>query len=132
MQGSAGARLLPDLDLWRVDRVLEKGMVAEVEMYSAFYPPLERPRVGDSGLAGVLREAGVTDVFVVGLAADYCVASTAEDARGEGFGAAVVEEGTRAVEPEGWEGRKEELEGRGVRVVRMGAPEVERVRNLDS
>lgn len=113
-----------------MDRVIEKGQVAEVEMYSAFYPPLVNPRVGDSGLAAVLREAGVTDVYVVGLAADYCVGSTAEDARKEGFETVIVEEGTRAVEPETWEAKKKELEGKGVRIVSMNGLEVERVKNL--
>ncbi|OBT70120.1 hypothetical protein VE03_00555 [Pseudogymnoascus sp. 23342-1-I1] len=128
IQGTPGAELLGGWDVEKVDEVIEKGQMGEVEMYSAFYPPLERPRVGDSGLAALLKGKGVTDVFVVGLAADYCVAATAEDAVKEGFRAYIVEEGTRAVVPEGWGEKKRELEGRGVRVVGMGGEEVERVR----
>ncbi len=65
--------MIPELETAKVDRVIEKGQVAEVEMYSAFYDPFVNPRVSDSGLAGVLKEGRVTDVYVVGLAGDYCV-----------------------------------------------------------
>ncbi|OBT38610.1 hypothetical protein VE00_10942 [Pseudogymnoascus sp. WSF 3629] len=127
VQGSPGAELVKELDLSRVDKVLEKGQMASVEMYSAFHPPLSSPRVGDSGLSTLLKEKGVTDVYVVGLAADYCVAATAEDAVKEGFRAVIIEEGTRAVEPEKWGEKKKELEGRGVGVVGMKGKEVGRV-----
>jgi nicotinamidase-related amidase len=96
-------------------------------MYSAFYAPLQNPPVSDSGLAALLREHGITHVYVVGLAADYCVRSTAEDAVREGFETYVVEEGTRAVDPELWEGCKAEMEGRRVRIVGVDGPEVRRL-----
>lgn len=96
-------------------------------MYSAFYAPLAEPRVSDSGLAALLRGAGVTHVYVVGLAGDYCVRSTAEDAAREGFATYVVEEGTRAVDPGMWEGCKREMEERGVRVVAWEGQEVRRL-----
>ncbi|KAL5345712.1 NAD(+) salvage pathway protein [Pseudogymnoascus australis] len=128
VQGTKGAELVGGWDAGKVDKVIEKGQMKEVEMYSAFYPPLSSPRVGDSGLAALLRGEGITDVYVVGLAADYCVAATAEDAVKEGFKACIVEEGTRPVVPGGWEEKKVELEGKGVRVVGMGGEEVGRVR----
>lgn len=100
-------------------------------MYSAFYPPLQNPRVGDSGLASVLREAGITDVYVVGLAADYCVSATAEDAKREGFKTVIVDEATRPVDAAIWARSKRELEEvKGVRVVKLDGPEVKRVQNL--
>lgn len=130
MQGTSGAELVPELDLTKVDKVVEKGLDARVEMYSAFYDPLKSPRCSDSGLAGVLKGEGVTDVFVVGLAADYCVRFTAEDAAAEGFRTVIVEEGTRAVDEEGWRKVREEIEGKGVKVVRMHGEEVRRVVEL--
>jgi len=96
-------------------------------MYSAFYDPLAKPRVSDSGLAAVLREKGVTDVYVVGLAFDYCVKCTAIDAANEGFKTFVVEEGTKAVDPSTWEEVKTELKAKGVTVVRFEGEEVARV-----
>lgn len=127
VQGTRGAELIPELDAARLDRVVHKGTDPRVEMYSAFYDPLRSPRVSDSGLAPLLRAAGVTHVYVVGLAADYCVRSTAEDAVREGFGAYVVEEGTRAVDPAAWPGCKAEMEALGVRVVSRDSEEVRRL-----
>ena len=101
-------------------------------MYSAFYDPFTNPRVSDSGLADLLKEAKVTHVYVVGLAADYCVWNTAMDAHKEGFETVVVEEATRAVDEVGWGACKKQLEvegeeGKGVRVVRWEGEEVGRL-----
>ncbi|KAE9368430.1 isochorismatase [Stipitochalara longipes BDJ] len=127
VQGTEGANLIPELDMDKIDKVVEKGQVKEVEMYSAFYDPLEKPRVSDSGLAGVLREKGVTDVYCVGLAFDYCVKSTAVDAAKEGFKTYVVGEGTRAVDPAVWEEVEGDLKAKGVEVVSLNGEEVARV-----
>ncbi|RAL68002.1 hypothetical protein DID88_008726 [Monilinia fructigena] len=99
-----------------------------VEMYSAFYDPLENPRYIDSGLAGLLKDEGITDVFVVGLAADYCVKCTAEDSAKEGFKTFIIDEGTRPVDPAQWERVKFSLGG--VKVVSYNSEDVDRVRNF--
>ena len=128
VQDTPGAALIPELDQSKLDRIIEKGQRKEVEMYSAFYDPLVNPRISDSGLAGVLKEKGVTDVFVVGLAADYCVKATAVDAQKEGFRTCIVEEGTRAVDGESWEKVvKEDLRAQGVKVVSENGEEVRKV-----
>ena len=111
----------------KIDKVIEKGLRKEVEMYSAFYDPLEKPRVSDSGLAGLLREKGVTDVYVVGLAADYCVQATARDAKKEGFRTMIVEEGTRPVDQKGWEDMAVNLYKVGVEIVKADGEEVAKV-----
>jgi nicotinamidase-related amidase len=128
VQGTPGAELIPELDIKQVDNILEKGLRQEVEMYSAFYDPFLRPRCSDSGLADLLREKGITDVYVVGLAFDYCVKSTAVDAAREGFKTVIVQEGTRAVDEGNWESVVRELEVERVRVVKMDGEEVGRVR----
>ncbi len=124
MQNTPGAELVPELHKHKLDKVMEKGMDPRVEMYSVFYDPL---KVSDSGLAGVLKEEGITDVYVVGLAADYCVNFTAADAASEGFRTLIIEEATKAVDEDGWAAVKKELEGKGVRVVGIDGPEVHRV-----
>ncbi|KAK0632633.1 Isochorismatase-like protein [Immersiella caudata] len=129
VQHSPGAELIPELEVSRLDKVIEKGTDPRVEMYSAFYDPLKNPRVSDSGLAAVLREAEVTHVFVVGLAGDYCVKCTATDAHAEGFTTYVVDEGTKAVDAAGWEACKAEIQGCGVSVVSKDGPEVRRLLN---
>jgi len=130
VQTTPGAELVSSLNVSKVDVVIEKGKNEHVEMYSAFYDPLKEPRVEDSGLAGRLRESGVTHCFVVGLAADYCVKATAVDAAAEGFETFIVEEGTRAVEQSGWEECKRELNRKGVSVIDMDGEEVNRVKKL--
>lgn len=110
--------------------MLRKGTDARVEMYSAFYTPLKEPRFGDSGLAGRLRERGITDCYVVGLAADFCVMSTAVDAAAEGFKTWLVEEGTRPVTGDGWTECKGTLKEKGIEVVSFHGEEVGRVRAL--
>lgn len=96
-------------------------------MYSAFYDPFH---VSDSGLKGRLKREGITDVFVVGLAADYCVRATAEHAVDEGFRTFVVEEGTRPVMVDQWKGVRREIEEHGVMFVKRDGEEVKRVQAL--
>lgn len=127
VQRTPGAELVPELEKGLIDQVVEKGTDARVEMYSAFYDPFTSPRVSDSGLRDVLREKGVTDVYVVGLAGDYCVKYTALDAVAEGFRTFVVEEGTRAVDADAWAECRREIEGRGVKVVTLHDPEIGRL-----
>ncbi|OIW23945.1 Isochorismatase hydrolase [Coniochaeta ligniaria NRRL 30616] len=127
VQGTSGAELVPELEVGLIDKVIEKGTDPRVEMYSAFYAPFTSPRVSDSGLKDGLREEGITDVYVVGLAGDYCVKNTALDAAAEGFRTFVVEEGTRAVDAVGWEDCRREIERGGVKVVSVHGPEVGRL-----
>jgi len=130
VQGSAGARFAPELDAARIQHVVRKGGDRDVECYSAFGPPFRDPPATGTGLAETLRAAGVTHVFVAGLAADYCVRCSAVDAAREGFVTVVVREGTKAVVPEDMEKVERELAAEGVRMVGFDGEEVERVRRL--
>ncbi|KAL6923106.1 hypothetical protein ACHAP8_003996 [Fusarium lateritium] len=112
VQGTSGADLVPELDASRLHAVIEKGQDERVEMYSAFYDPF---KVSDSGLAGMLGEQQVTDVFVVGLAADFCVKATAEDAVKEGYSTWIVNEGTKPVMPDKWEECRKGMEEKGIK-----------------
>ncbi|KAI0466607.1 isochorismatase [Xylaria cf. heliscus] len=127
VQGTPGAELLPELDVGRLDRIINKGTDPRVEMYSPFYDPFTSPRVSDSGLATLLREHAVTDVYVVGLAGDYCVKCCAEDAAREGFRTYLIEECTRPVDAGNWPQCKKAIEGSGASVVSIEGPEVLRL-----
>ncbi|RYP67754.1 hypothetical protein DL771_007087 [Monosporascus sp. 5C6A] len=127
VQGTPGAELIPELNVGQIDKTIEKGTDPRVEMYSPFYDQFKSPRVYDSGLVAVLREHRVTDVYVVGLAADYCVKSAAVDAAKEGFRTYLVEEGTRAVDATGWPACRRGIEEAGVKVVSMQDSEVSRL-----
>jgi nicotinamidase-related amidase len=122
--------LLSELDVSKIDHIVEKGQDKRVEMYSAFADPFKNPRVAESDLAKTLRDADVTDVFVVGLAADYCVKHTAIDSAKEGFKTWVIGEATKAVDPSSLEAVHLEYEKAGVSVIGRDDVQVEKVREL--
>ncbi|PHH74334.1 hypothetical protein CDD80_3173 [Ophiocordyceps camponoti-rufipedis] len=94
-------------------------------MYSAFYDPF---RVCDSGMAAYLADRNVTHVYVVGLAADYCVGHTARHASELGFVTYIVDEATRPINADAWPDPS--LKDCGVTVVAIHGQEVARVRAL--
>ena len=96
--GSEGAAFHPDLDLSRADLVLRKGFRRDIDSYSAFF---ENDRRTPTGLAGYLRDRGLSKLHIVGLAHDFCVAWSAIDAAKLGFSVAVLEAATRAIDLNG-------------------------------
>jgi nicotinamidase/pyrazinamidase len=94
IQGSANAALHRDLDQRRIELVVRKGFHPHVDSYSAFY---ENDRRTTTGLDAWLRARGVRRVFLAGLATDYCVAWSAEDAVRHGFAVVVVEDACRGI-----------------------------------
>lgn len=98
VQGTQGAAFHSRLDLTRAELVIRKGFRREIDSYSAFY---ENDRATCTGLAGYLRERGLKRLFIVGLATDFCVAYSAEDARREGFSAVVVADACRGIDLDG-------------------------------
>lgn len=98
VQGTPGADLHPDLQVTRAQLIIRKGWHQGVDSYSAFR---EADRTTMTGLAGYLKERGVDEVHVVGLATDYCVAWTALDAVGAGFRVSVIEDACRAIDLSG-------------------------------
>lgn len=98
VQGTRSAELSADLDLPHAQLVIRKGYNPGVDSYSAFR---EADRTTPTGLAGYLRERGLTRVFCVGLATDFCVAWSALDAREAGFETLVIEDACRAIDAYG-------------------------------
>ena len=98
VQGTFGARFADKLAVPQAQAVIRKGYHAHTDSYSAF---LEADRRTPTGLAGLLRERGVTTVYLAGLALDFCVAWSALDARSAGFEAIVIEDGCRAIDTNG-------------------------------
>lgn len=95
VQGTPGAAFHRDLDIPHAELILRKGFRREIDSYSAFY---ENDHKTPTGLAGYLRERAFTRVFVTGLAFDFCVRYSAEDARQAGFDVVVIEEGCRGID----------------------------------
>jgi nicotinamidase/pyrazinamidase len=101
VQGTAGADFHPLLKHGAIDRaelIVRKGYNKAVDSYSAFF---ENDKVTSTGLAGYLRERGLRRCVFVGLALDFCVRYSAQDAVSEGFAAAVVTDATRPIDMNG-------------------------------
>ncbi len=98
VQGTPGADFHAGLDLSLAQLVLRKGFRRGIDSYSAFF---ENDYATDTGLAGYLRGRGIARVFFAGLATDFCVAFSAEDAVRLGFDAVVVEDACRAIDLDG-------------------------------
>ncbi len=108
VQGTPGAELHPDLRREPITHIVRKAYRRDQEAYSGFE---------GTGLAELLRGLGVEEVYVCGLATDYCVNATALDASRAGFRTAVVEDAARPVFPEQVAERRRAWEEAGVRVV---------------
>jgi nicotinamidase/pyrazinamidase len=98
VQGTPGADFHPALQLTRAELILRKGFRPAIDSYSAFF---ENDRTTATGLGGYLRERGLTRVFLVGLAYDYCVGYSALDARRLGLPAVILRDACRAIDLNG-------------------------------
>lgn len=98
VQGSPGAEFHRDLEVTRPNLVVRKGFRRGIDSYSAFY---ENDRRTPTGLLGYLRERELKTVFVAGLALDFCVRYSAEDARNAGLEVAVIDDACRGIDLDG-------------------------------
>jgi nicotinamidase/pyrazinamidase len=94
VQGTKGAELATGLNRKRISRVFQKGTDPGVDSYSGFFDNGHRHA---TGLGEWLRGRGITEVYICGLATDYCVKFTALDAVGAGFKTHLIEEASRGV-----------------------------------
>jgi nicotinamidase/pyrazinamidase len=89
-RGSSGAEFVPHLNTERIARVFRKGTDPAIDSYSG-----HRKK---TGLAEYLNKSGVKEIFVAGLATDYCVKFTALDGQALGFKTHLIEDACRGVE----------------------------------
>lgn len=111
VQGSVGAAFRADLAIPKAELILRKGFDPAIDSYSAFR---ENDRKTRTGLAAYLQERGFRRLFIAGLALDFCVRYSAEDAQAEGFEVVVLEDACRAIATSGsladtWESFGERL-----------------------
>ncbi len=120
VQGTPGAELHPALHLPQAELILRKGFRREIDSYSAFF---ENDHATPTGLAGYLRERGLTRVFLAGLAYDFCVGYSALDARRLGLEAVVIRDACRAIDLNGSVRKMDaEFEKSGVVLAKSEAP----------
>ena len=105
--GTAGAQFHPDLDTSKFEAVFRKGA------YAAAYSGFEGEADGE-GLAQWLRDHGVDEIDIAGIATDYCVKATAQDARREGFDTPVLVGLTAGVAPDTTESALQDMRAAGV------------------
>jgi len=98
VQGTRGAEIHSALQIAHAALVLRKGLNRTIDSYSAFY---ENDHRTPTGLTGYLRERGLTRIFIAGLAFDFCVRHSAEDAHGQNFAVFVVEDACRGIDVNG-------------------------------
>jgi len=94
LQHTGGAAFHPALHIPHAELILRKGFRRHIDSYSAF---LENDHRTPTGLAGYLRERGLTRLFLCGLAYDFCVRNSAIDGTALGFECLVIEDATRPV-----------------------------------
>jgi len=114
VQGSKGAEFHSDLLLEPTDKIIRKGTYQHVDSYSGFF---DNDHKTHTEMASVLRDAKITDVYVVGLAYDYCVGYSALDAKDMGLQVFVLEDATRGVAPDSTKSMKEQLQHAGVSII---------------
>jgi len=95
VQNTRGAAFVQGLNVARIEHVFPKGTDPLIDSYSGFFDNEHRRA---TGLGDFLKEQGVQDVYIMGLATDYCVKFTALDARTLGFNTLVIEDGCRGIE----------------------------------
>lgn len=116
VQGSAGAEFVDELKKEKIEKVFQKGLDPEMDSYSGFF---DNDHKSATGLGDYLKAKGVAEVFVVGLALDYCVKFTALDANSLGFKTTVIADATRGVNinPGDSEKAVEEMRAAGIKVI---------------
>lgn len=115
IQGTEGANFSPELNTNLIAAIFRKGMDKTVDSYSGFF---DNGRKTNTGLSGYLKDKGVDEVYICGLAADYCVYYTAKDAKREGFETYYIVDATKAISEETFTKAVEDLKINGVHIVK--------------
>ncbi|SHF11746.1 bifunctional nicotinamidase/pyrazinamidase [Chryseobacterium sp. OV279] len=114
IQGTKGAELVPELLTNAVEAIFRKGMDKEIDSYSGFF---DNGRKKSTGMADYLKGRGVTEVAVCGVAADYCVYYTANDALDLGFKSSIIESASKPIDPERYARMKKDFQAKGGTVI---------------
>lgn len=121
VQGCEGACFHPALETHRASLILRKGSRARLDSYSCFF---ENDKKTPTGLDGWLRSQGIAQLYLAGLATDFCVLYSALDALGLGYEVRIVEDAVKGVDlPPGGEARAlTTMRRKGALFIKSGAP----------
>ena len=115
VQGSKGAEFHPDLNIEQANAIIRKGSNPFIDSYSAFF---ENDRKTPTGLDGYLKSLEIEKINLVGLATDFCVNYSAQDAANLGYKVSVLEKMCKAIDLKGsLAGAKSEMQNCGVEFI---------------
>ena len=114
VQGTFGAELSTAVNWNKTEAIFRKGTNSEIDSYSGFY---DNDHLKSTGLADYLKGRKIAEVYIAGLAGDYCVYFTAKDALQEGFITYMIEDATRSISEEGFAKAKKDIEAKGGKII---------------
>lgn len=114
VQATDGAKLHADLDTAQIAAIFRKGTDPEIDSYSTFYDNGHRK---STGLTGYLNELSVKTLYFCGLAADFCVYFSIQDALKAGFECVLIEDATRAIDADNYQNLRQKLQAEGVKLI---------------
>lgn len=115
VQNTRGAEITTGLMMNKVNKVFKKGIDVEIDSYSGFF---DNGHQRSTGLAEYLKEKKVNEVYILGLATDYCVKATALDAVALGFKTHLIEDACRGVNETDAKNAIEEMRKAGVHITK--------------
>lgn len=114
VQGTEGATFHPDLNTQKLEAIFRKGTDKNIDSYSAFF---DNGHVKSTGLTGYLKEKGVTQLFLCGLAADICVYFSTFDAFNEGFECFFIEDASQPLDMKAFQEIKMKMKLMGIQII---------------
>ena len=117
VQNSLGSEFPATLNTGKIERIFYKGTDKNIDSYSSF---LDNDRKKKTGLEEYLKQKQVKDIYIAGLATDYCVKCTAFDGKTAGFNVFVIEDACRGVDLNKGDAKKalKEMEDRGIKMLK--------------
>ncbi len=114
IQNTNGANFHVDLKTSKIEAIFRKGTDIKIDSYSGFY---DNTRLKSTGLTGYLKEKDASELYFVGLAAEYCVYFSILDALSEGFQVTLLEDGTKALKEEAFQKARIDILSKGGSVI---------------
>lgn len=114
VQGTKGAEFTSAWDNNKVAAIFRKGMNVEVDSYSGFY---DNNKLSNTGLLGYLNDKNITELYICGLAAEFCVFFTAKDAKEAGIETYFLDFATKPITAEGLVQAKATMQELGINII---------------
>lgn len=114
IQNSTGAAFHPQLVTANIESIFRKGTNPEIDSYSGFY---DNAHLKSTGLTGYLKEKGATELYVCGLAGEYCVNFSIMDALAEGFSVTLIADATKSLDSKAFDAAQKTISEKGGRIL---------------